>query len=108
VKYYKVHCAGSDKPIALVFHDYASSYQFVRSTSEAFFNAFEGAKNSLDFKLLVKENDQLVYRMFGVDNPIWCETVLKKVCGDYWVTSEAAEIDSHVQVDEIIQSILAY
>lgn len=106
MKYYKINRLGIDKTIALVFHDYASSYQFVRSTSEAFSSAFDGVKNALDYKLLVKENDQLVYRNFGVDNPIWCETVLKRVCSDYWEVIEAVEIDSHVQVDEIIQSIL--
>ena len=107
MRYFLIRSSSTSENVALVFHEYQNSYSFVRSKSEAFRRAFEGAKNSIDYTLLVKEGDCLLHMNYGVDNPTWCETVLKKTCGSYWEVFESKELDMNMQVDDLIKSFLA-
>jgi hypothetical protein len=87
--------------IAVVFHDYLTSYFVVNSTSEAFRRAFDSAVKSCSAASFGKQGSKLVVNRFGPNFPTWLDEVLRSFCGKYWRIAESGSIPGEAFIEDI-------
>jgi len=94
-------------PVAVVLHDYQTGEYFCRSESEAFYQSFEAACETIccDF---VRKDDYLIIKKFGPTDFRWMDLVLKKVCGFDWDISDDGEVvNAEDKIDDLVKRYLS-
>jgi hypothetical protein len=92
-----------DRSVAIVCHDYLTSYYLCRSRSEAFTRVFYGVARKNALGKLVKKEDHVVFSKIDASYPMWMDRVLKGVIGEYWSISNRGEIEGEMDVDRLVK-----
>ena len=89
--------------MAIVCHDYLTSYYICRSRSEAFSRVFYGVVRRDAPGKLTTKSDHVVFDNIDLSYPMWMDRILKKVNGDYWSISNRGEIQGELEVDKLVK-----
>lgn len=106
MKYYAIKGRG-DKPTAVVFHDYLTSYYMIRSKSESFRKAFEASVRSVGSLQFKQSGESLKAHAIDPESIYWIKEVLKKACGNYWEVAKSGEVPGASNTDKIAESYLS-
>jgi hypothetical protein len=102
MKYYIINDR-KDRAVAVVCHDYLASHYICRSRSEAFSRAFYGVARKNALGKLVTKKDHVVFNRIDPSYPMWMDSVLKSVMGNYWSMGTVGEIEGEVEVDNLVK-----
>ena len=102
MKYYVINDK-KDRVVAIVCHDYLASHYICRSRSEAFTIAFYGVAKKTAYGKLVTKKDHVVINRIDPSYPMWMDSVLKNVVGNYWKVTKTGEIDGELEVDGLVK-----
>ena len=94
------------KNVAVLFHDYVSATFIIRSISEGFRRAFESGvstNSSLNFQ---KGGSKLKYSYFGPQYPTWVDSILSKICGNFWTVCNTGNTTGIAFVEDIVSKHL--